>query len=262
MADDAVELVRRLAAGEVRALARAVSVVEDGGEGAAEVLAACKALGRRGRRMGITGAPGTGKSTLVDAMVRHLRESGERVAVVAIDPSSPVTGGALLGDRIRMRGFAGDAGVYVRSMASRGALGGVARATADVCAVVEAAGHGIVIVETVGVGQDEVEVSRMVDVTVLVLVPGMGDDVQSLKAGVMEMADVFAVNKSDTPGADAVVAGIEGMQTLGAGRTAWVAPVVRTVATTGEGVEALLAAVTRGYDRPAQGAPNPRMLNP
>ena len=249
MVDEVGELVRRLAAGEVRALARAISFVEDGGEGAGEVLRACKEIGRRGRRIGITGAPGVGKSTLVDAIVRFLREAGERVGVVAVDPSSPVTGGALLGDRVRMRGFAGDDGVYVRSMASRAAMGGVAWATADVCAVVEAAGFGTVIVETVGVGQDEVEVCRIVDCTVLVLMPGMGDEVQSLKAGVMEVADVFVVNKSDAAGADVVVAGIEGMQGLVARTGGWVAPVVRTVALTGDGVGELMGVVERSLAR-------------
>jgi LAO/AO transport system kinase len=248
------EMVARLAAGDVRALARAVSIVEDGGAGAAELLAECRALGRRARQIGVTGPPGAGKSTLVDQMVRVLRAKGEKVGVVAVDPTSPYTGGALLGDRIRMQGFAGDAGVYIRSMASRGALGGVAAGAAAACAVMEAAGRDTVIVETVGVGQDEVAVTGVVDVTVLVLVPGMGDDVQSLKAGVMEIADVFVVNKSDQPGAERVEAEILAMQGLGVnpliagvrdewGTGGWVAPVVRTVATTGEGVAELMAAV-------------------
>ncbi len=244
MASDAGEMVRRLAGGEVRALARTISMVEDDGEGAAELVRECRALGRRSRRIGVTGAPGVGKSTLVDSMVRWLRATGERVGVVAVDPSSPLTGGALLGDRVRMRGFLGDAGVYVRSMASRGAAGGVAKSTGDVCAVVEAAGFGTVIVETVGVGQGEVEVTRLVDCTLLVLAPGMGDEVQSLKAGVMEVADVFAVNKSDTAGADGVVAGVTGMQSLAAAR-GWVAPVVKTAGMTGEGVGELMEAVER-----------------
>ena len=240
-------MVERLAAGDVRALSRAVSMVEDGARGAEELLRACQALGKRSRRIGVTGSPGAGKSTLVDGMVRLLRAQGETVGVVAVDPSSPYTGGALLGDRIRMQGFTGDAGVYIRSMASRGALGGVARKAEAVCAVMEAAGRGTVIIETVGVGQDEVGVAGLADVTVLMLVPGMGDDVQSLKAGVMEVADIFVVNKSDQPGADKVEREIAGMQGLAAGgmgvHTGWVPPIVRTVANTGEGIPKLLETI-------------------
>src|ERR1700730_5432083 len=178
----------RLRAGDVRALARAVSIVEDGAAMAAELLAACREFAGSALRIGVTGPPGAGKSTLVDQMARWLRSEGQMIGVVAVDPSSPYTGGALLGDRIRMQGFAGDAGVYIRSMASRGAMGGIARAAADVCTVMEAAGRGTILIETVGVGQDEVDVIGLADVTVLVLVPGMGDEVQSLKAGLMEVA--------------------------------------------------------------------------
>jgi len=238
-------MVQRLAAGDVRTLARAVSMVEDGAVGAAELLAACGAVGRRARRIGVTGPPGAGKSTLVDQMVRGLRVKGETVGVIAIDPSSPYTGGALLGDRIRMQGFAGDAGVYIRSMASRGTLGGVAASAEAVCGVMEAAGRETVIVETVGVGQDEVGIAALADVTVLVLTPGMGDDVQSMKAGVMEVADIFVVNKSDLAGAERVEAEILAMPGLGGEHGAWVPPVVRTVATTGEGVAELMEAVER-----------------
>jgi LAO/AO transport system kinase len=239
------QMVERLRAGDVRALARAVSVVEDGAAMAAELLEACREVAGGGLRIGVTGAPGAGKSTLVDQMARWLRSEGQTVGVVAVDPSSPYTGGALLGDRIRMQGFAGDAGVYIRSMASRGAMGGVARAAADVCTVMEAAGRGTILIETVGVGQDEVDVIGLADVTVLVLVPGMGDEVQSLKAGVMEVADVFVVNKSDRGGAELVEQEIVAMQGLVAQRGGWVPPVVRTVATTGEGVGELMEAVRR-----------------
>jgi LAO/AO transport system kinase len=239
------QMMERLRAGDVRALARAVSIVEDGATGAAELLAACRGVAGGGLRIGVTGPPGAGKSTLVDQMARWLRAEGQMVGVVAVDPSSPYTGGALLGDRIRMQGFAGDAGVYIRSMASRGAMGGVARAAADVCTVMEAAGRGTILIETVGVGQDEVEVIGLADVTVLVLVPGMGDEVQSLKAGVMEVADVFVVNKSDRGGAEVVEQEIIAMQGLVAERGGWVPPVVRTVATTGEGVGELMEAVRR-----------------
>jgi LAO/AO transport system kinase len=239
------QMMERLRGGDVRALARAVSVVEDGGPPAGELVAACAAFAGNGLRVGVTGPPGAGKSTLVDQMAKWLRGEGQRVGVVAVDPSSPFTGGALLGDRIRMQGFAGDEGVYIRSMASRGAMGGLAKAAADVCAVIEAAGRQTILIETVGVGQDEVEVVGLADVTVLVLVPGMGDEVQSLKAGVMEVADVFVVNKSDRGGAELVEGEILAMQSLAAEAGGWVPPVVRTVATSGEGVKELMEAVRR-----------------
>jgi LAO/AO transport system kinase len=239
------QMMERLRAGDVRALARAVSVVEDGSPLAGELLQACREFTGSALRVGVTGPPGAGKSTLVDQMVRWLRAEGQSVGVIAVDPSSPYTGGALLGDRIRMQGFAGDDGVYIRSMASRGAMGGVARAAADVSAVMEAAGRQTILIETVGVGQDEVDVIGVADVTVLVLVPGMGDEVQSLKAGVMEVADVFVVNKSDRGGAELVEQEIVAMQRLVVERGEWVPPVVRTVATTGEGVRELMEAVRR-----------------
>jgi LAO/AO transport system kinase len=234
-------MLERLRSGDVRALARAVSLVEDGAPDAAELLAACGDQAKRALRIGVTGPPGAGKSTLVDQMVRRLRNEGVTVGVVAVDPSSPYTGGALLGDRIRMQGFEGDSGVYIRSMASRGLMGGVARAAVDVCTVMEAAGRDVILIETVGVGQDEVAVSGLADVTVLVLVPGLGDEVQSLKAGVMETADIFVVNKSDREGADLVETEIRVMQSLGEEKL--VAPIVRTVATTGDGVTEVIHAV-------------------
>jgi LAO/AO transport system kinase len=241
---EVAQMMARLRAGDVRALARAVSIVEDGAAAGAELLAACREFAGSALRVGVTGPPGAGKSTLVDQVARWLRAEGQTVGVVAVDPSSPYTGGALLGDRIRMQGFAGDDGVYIRSMASRGAMGGVARAAADVCTVMEAAGRQTVVIETVGVGQDEVDVIGLADVTVLVLVPGMGDEVQSLKAGVMEVADVFVVNKSDRGGAELVEQEIVATQGLVA-KSGWVPPVVRTVATTGEGVKELMDAVRR-----------------
>lgn len=235
-------MLERLRAGDVRALARAISMVEDGLPGAGKLLEAARAVGGRALRVGVTGAPGAGKSTLVDRMARQLVAEGQSVSVVAVDPTSPQTGGALLGDRIRMQG---ENGVYIRSMASRGALGGVTRAVDGVCDVMAAAGRETVLIETVGVGQDEVEVARLADVTVLVLVPGMGDDVQSLKAGVMEVADIYVINKSDRGGAEQVEAEIVAMQGLAASSGGWVAPVVRCVATTGEGVARLMEEVRR-----------------
>lgn len=237
-----VTMLERLRDGDLRALARAISMVEDSAPEAAALLAACRAFAGKALRVGVTGSPGSGKSTLVDQMARRLVAEGQRVGVIAVDPTSPQSGGALLGDRIRMQG---EGGVYIRSMASRGALGGVAREVGDVCDVMEAAGRSTLLIETVGVGQDEVEVTRLVDVTVLVLVPGMGDDVQSLKAGVMEVADVYAINKSDRGGAEQVEAEILAMQGLAAAGEGWTAPVVRCVATTGEGVGELMEAVRR-----------------
>ena len=236
-------MVERLRAGEVRALARAVSLVEDGSLVGMELVKACRQYAGDALRIGVTGPPGAGKSTLVDQMAKWLRQEGQTVGVVAVDPSSPYTGGALLGDRIRMQDLSGDAGVYVRSMASRGAKGGLAAAVEDVCVVMAAAGRQVILIETMGVGQDEVEVAGLADVTVLVLVPGMGDEVQSLKAGVMEVADVFVVNKSDREGAERVEAEILAMQGLAADEKERVAPVVRTVATSGAGVSELMAAV-------------------
>lgn len=238
-------MLSRLLSGDLRSLSRAISMVEDSTADAASMLALCAAAEpvSKARLIGITGAPGAGKSTLVDQIVRLLRTRGERVAVLAIDPSSPYTGGALLGDRIRMQQFTGDDGVYIRSMASRGSTGGLAPQAARVVQVLAAAGFSTILIETVGVGQDEVEVARLADATVLVLTPGMGDDVQSLKAGIMEIADVFAVNKSDQPGAERVESEILAMQTLRSENATWTAPVVRTVAVTGEGVDNLLQAV-------------------
>src|SRR3984885_1355633 len=247
------QMIERLRAGGVRALARAVSMVEDGAATAGKLLAACRESVGSALRVGVTGPPGAGKSTLVDQMAKWLRVEGQRVGIVAVDPSSPYTGGALLGDRIRMQGFVGDDGVYIRSMASRGARGGVAGAADDVCAVMEAARRQTILIETVGVGQDEVDVIGLADVTVLVLVPGMGDEVQSLKAGVMEVADIFVVNKSDRGGAELVQQEIVAMQGLVAGRGGWVPPVVRTVATTAEGVQELMETVRRYAEQ--KGAP-------
>ena len=236
-ADDTRNLVARVASRDVRALARALTLVENGAACAGLLLAECKALHRPSRRVGVTGPAGAGKSTLVDQMVRQLRREGRRVGVIAIDPTSPFTGGALLGDRIRMQSFSGDPDVFIRSVASRGGTGGLAECAAGICLVMEAAGFDTVIVETVGVGQVEVAVTTVVDVTVLVLVPETGDEVQRLKAGIMEAADIFVVNKADQSGADKVEADLAALESIGSRPR----PVVRTNALTGAGVADVLS---------------------
>jgi LAO/AO transport system kinase len=193
--------------------------------------------------IGVTGSPGAGKSTLVDQMTASYRQAGGTVAVIAVDPTSPFTGGAILGDRIRMQRHHADAGVFIRSMATRGTLGGLARATTDLTLLADAAGYETVIVETVGVGQDEVEIARLADVTVVVLVPGLGDDVQAIKAGIMEIADVFAINKADLAGAGKLEREVRNNLALGMRPDGWTTPVVKTVATSGAGLDELIAAV-------------------
>jgi LAO/AO transport system kinase len=239
----AAGLVERLRSGDVRALARAVSLVENGASESSEILSACFPFTGHALRIGVTGAPGAGKSTLVDRLARGFREAGKTVGVVAVDPSSPFTGGAILGDRIRIREQPDDPGFYVRSMATRGTLGGLAGTTVDVASVIEASGKELILIETVGVGQDEIDIVRLADITLVVLVPGMGDDVQSLKAGVMEIADIFVVNKADREGAERVEGEIRAMQSFAVAHSEWVAPVVKTVATTGEGMDELAASI-------------------
>lgn len=241
-------LVAQLRSGDVRALARAISIVENDSADASAILSACFPLTGAALRIGLTGAPGSGKSTLVDQLAKHYRTQGETVGIVAVDPTSPFTGGAILGDRIRMQSHHADQGLYIRSMATRGFLGGLASATADVASVVEASGKTKLMIETVGVGQDEIDIVRLADVTVVVLVPGLGDDVQSIKAGVLEIADIFIVNKSDREGADRVEREIRAMQSLGGHGEGWVPPVVRTIASTGEGIPTLLSAIQRCED--------------
>lgn len=246
--EEAENLVTRLRGGDVRALARAISLVENDAPTAASVLSACFPHTGQALRIGMTGAPGSGKSTLADRLAGHYRAQKQTVGIVAVDPTSPFTGGAILGDRIRMQTHHADPGLYIRSMATRGFLGGLASTTADIASVVEASGKTRLLIETVGVGQDEVDIVRLADVTVVVLVPGLGDDVQSIKAGILEIADIFVVNKSDREGADRVEREIRAMQSLGGRAEGWVPPVVRTTATTGEGTAVLAETIEHCVD--------------
>jgi LAO/AO transport system kinase len=251
-ASEVTDLVARLRQGDVRVLARAVSLVENDAPSARQILSCCFPYTGSAMRIGITGPPGAGKSTLVDGLARRYRAQQKTVGVVAVDPTSPFTGGAILGDRIRMREHDTDPGFYMRSMATRGSLGGLARTSADVAAVIEASGKQRLLLETVGVGQDEIDIARLADVTVVVLVPGMGDDVQSLKAGIMEIADIFVVNKSDRDGADRVEKEVRSLQSLAAEHGSWIPPVIRTIATTGAGIEELDQALDRFWSWLAQ----------
>ena len=239
-------LSARVLDGDPRALARAISLIEDETAAGAELVRQIFPRTGRAYLVGVTGAPGSGKSTLVDRLTAEIRTRAQTVGVVAVDPTSPFSGGAILGDRVRMQAHAGDAGVFIRSMATRGHLGGLARATSEVALVLDAAGKDIVIIETVGVGQDEIDIVRTADVSVVTLVPGAGDEVQALKAGIMEIADVFVVNKADREGADRTVASIEANLSLQTFAPAeWRPPIVKTEATTGRGVPDLLDAIDR-----------------
>jgi LAO/AO transport system kinase len=237
---DHVELAERVLAGDRRALARAISVVEDSDP--SPLAALLHPHGGTARIIGITGAPGSGKSTLTDRLITYARGEGLTVGVVAIDPSSPFTGGAVLGDRIRMQDHVSDPGVFIRSMSTRGALGGLSTATEAALVVLDAAGFDLIVVETVGVGQSEVDVMSLVETTVVVVAPGFGDGVQAAKAGVLEIGDIFVVNKSDLAGADAVVRDLNQMLELGV-RGSWVPPIVTTSALDGSGVSDLWTAL-------------------
>jgi LAO/AO transport system kinase len=239
------DLLTRGVAGEARAIARAISIVEDRRDCWPQLLEGCRRLGRHALRIGITGAPGAGKSTLAAHLIRLLRQRGETVGVLAVDPSSPCTGGALLGDRIRMAGFSADPGVYIRSLASRCVPGGLGGRAAAVCEVMEAAGFSVLLLETVGAGQDNVAVAALADITLLVLVPGMGDHIQTLKAGIMEIANIFVINESDPRRTARLEADLLAMQALSLSLTRRPDPIVRTNASTGAGVRELIEAIAR-----------------
>jgi LAO/AO transport system kinase len=257
------DLVSRLQRGETRAVARAARFVDDRRDGFVDLLKAIYPLSGQAYVVGVTGTPGAGKSTLVDQLVRALRARALKVGVVAVDPTSPYSGGAILGDRIRMQRHFLDPGVFIRSLATRGHLGGVSRSASGVIHILDAAGFDVILVETVGVGQDELEVARLAHTTLVIMSPGMGDDIQAIKAGILEVADIFVINKADRDGADATVRDLEQMISLdrdvsvrGRGHSAaatlarppepelgkWQTPIVRTVATRGEGIDALLEA--------------------
>ena len=240
----ATTVVDRLRSGDPRALARAISAVENRRAGCAELLKELFAHTGHARVIGLTGAPGAGKSTLVDQLAKHYRKENQTVGIIAVDPTSPYTGGAILGDRIRMQDHHADPGIFIRSMATRGSLGGLARTTADVATVLDASGRDRIMIETVGVGQDEVDIVRLADVTIVILVPGMGDDVQTIKAGIMEIADIFVINKSDREGAERVEREIRAMQSLDMRKDGWTPPIVKTVASEGAGTQELAEAIT------------------
>jgi LAO/AO transport system kinase len=245
LAEDSID---KLVAGDPRSIARAISRVEDGGEAAADLMRAVYPHTGKAMIVGITGSPGAGKSSLVDKLALHYKDQGEKVGIICIDPSSPFSGGAILGDRIRMGTIGLDENIFIRSMATRGNLGGLSRATVDAVAILDAAGFQKIIVETVGVGQDEVEIVKTADVSVVILVPGMGDDIQAIKAGIMEIGDVFVINKADREGVLRTQKELESLLSLAHRPDMWNPPIVKTIATENKGIEDLAAAVISYYE--------------
>ena len=233
--------------GGTRALSRIITRVENRSEDSLALLQQLFPHSGKSQVIGVTGSPGSGKSTLVDRLAVAYRKKGQTLAIVAVDPSSPFTGGAILGDRIRMQTPGVDPGVYIRSMATRGHLGGLATATADVVTVLDAARKDPIIVETVGVGQDEIEIVKLADISIVVLVPGMGDDIQALKAGIMEIGDIFVINKCDRPGVDKMERAVLAMLSLAHREDGWQPPVVKTAATNGQGIDELVETIDRCY---------------
>ncbi len=240
-------LISKLLVGEPRSIARAITLVENGGDGAAELMKAIFPKTGKATVVGITGSPGAGKSSLVDKLALFYKNAGDKVGIICIDPSSPFSGGAILGDRIRMAELGTQKNVFIRSMATRGNLGGLARATVDAVTILDAAGFDKVIVETVGVGQDEVEIVKTADVSVVVLVPGMGDDIQAIKAGIMEIGDVFVINKADREGVLRTQKELEALLGLAHRPDMWNPPIVKTIATESKGIEDLSKAIDAYY---------------
>ncbi len=249
-----MDLIKRILKGDQRAMARAMTLIENGESEARDILKGIFSGTSRALIVGITGSPGTGKSTLVDKLALTYRKMDKTVGVIAVDPTSPFTGGAILADRVRMQALYNDEGVFIRSMATRGHLGGLARTTRDVVSVLDAAGKEIVLIETVGVGQDEVEVVKVADVSVVILVPGMGDDLQAFKAGIMEIGDIFVINKADRPMVEKTEKEVESMLSLAERADRWKPPIVKTIATEAVGTEDLIHEIGR-YDQYRKEAP-------